>query len=235
MDPAPPPEPDVEDEDEPSFFSAREPRSQSPLVLLGVVALLVGLLGGFVAGFRVEQNRVWNRNAGVKSPKVLRSSQKISRLGGLVTVAANGVITVAASTGFQVKMRVPSTLDVEKARKGSLADVTVGSAILQRGTQVSKGNKVATEIIVVPSGSKFKGLTVTAVTGDKISTAQPNGVPVALTVKSTTAIYKLDRSSVSGIARGAEIFADGRGTLGHDTFNPNAIIILARGSAFAQQ
>ena len=56
-----------------------------------------------------------------------------------------------------------------------------------------------------------------------------------LTVKPTTAIYTLDRSSANDIAKGAEILADGEGALGHDTFDPNAIIILAPGSAFAKQ
>jgi hypothetical protein len=229
MDPAPPPETDVEDKAKP--ISAREPRAQRPLVLLGVVALLVGLLGGFIAGFRVEQNRVWNRNAKTKAPTLKQISQKISRVGGVVKNAANGAITVAASTGFQVKMDLPSTLVVEKATTGSIADVTVGSSILQRGEQVSEGNIDASEIIVFPSGSKFKGLTVTAVIGDKISLAQP----LVLTVKSTTAIYKLDRSSANAIAKGAEILANGAGALGRDTFDADAIIILAPGSAFAKQ
>lgn len=205
---------------------------QRRLVLLGVVTLLVGLLGGFVAGFRVEQNRIWNAKA--KIPTVVQTSQQISTLGGIVTDAANDAITVAASNGLQVKLGLPSTLVVEKATKGSIADVTVGSAILQRSKPVTKEDKDAIEIIVVPSGSKFKVLTVTAVTGDKISAAPPFGEPLTLTVKSTTAIYKVDRSSVNDIAKRSEILANGVGALGHHTFDPDAIIILARGSAFAR-
>jgi hypothetical protein len=248
MDPAPPPETDVEDEEKPSSFSAREPRAQRPLVLLGVVALLVGLLGGFIAGFRVEQNRIWNRDAKTKAPTLRQISQKISRVGGVVTDAANGKISVTASTGFHMKMGLPRTLVVEKATKGSIADVTVGSRILQRGDQVSErrgnralaethagGNQDASEIIVVPSGSKFKGLLVTAVTGDKISAVQLNREPLALTVKPTTAIYTLHRSSPNDIAKGAEVLADGEGALGRETFDATAIIILAPGSAFAKQ
>ena len=142
MNPAAPPETDVEDEEKPS--STRAPSAQRPLVLLGVVALLVGLLGGFIAGFRVEQNRVWNRDAKTKAPTLRQISQKISRVGGVVTEAANGKITVAASTGFQMKMGLPSTLVVEKATKGSIADVTVGSRILQRGEQVTQGKRTGT-------------------------------------------------------------------------------------------
>ena len=221
----------MEDEEKPSSRRG-QPRRQRPLVLLGVVALLVGLLGGFIAGFRVEQNRVWNREAKTKTPTLMQTPQKISRVGGVVTDAANGKITVAASTGFQLKMGLPSTLVVEKATKGSIADVTVGSGILQRSEPVSKGNEDASEIIVVPRGSKFKGLTVTAVTGDKISAAQPYGEPLVLTVKPTTAIYKLHRSSANDIAKGAELLANGEGALGRDTFDPNAMIILPPGSAF---
>ena len=205
---------------------------QSRLVLLGVVTLLVGLLGGFVAGFRVEQNRIWNSKA--KIPTVVQTSQTISTLGGVVIDAANGAITVAASNGLQVTLGLPSTLLVEKATKGSIADVTVGSSILQRSKPVTKENHDASEIIVVPSGSKFKALTVTAVDGDKISVAPPFGEPLTLTVKSTTAIYTVDRSSANNIAKRSEIFANGVGALGQHTFDPNAIIILARGSAFAR-
>ena len=246
MNPAAPPETDVEDEEKPS--SARAPSAQRPLVLLGVVALLVGLLGGFIAGFRVEQNRVWNRDAKTKAPTVKQISQKISRVGGVVTEAANGRITVAASTGFHMKMGLPRTLVVEEATKGSIADVTVGSRILQRGEQVSErrgnralaethsgGTKDASEIIVVPRGSEFKGLLVTAVTGDKISAVQSNREPLTLTVKPTTAIYTLHRSSANDIAKDAEILADGEGALGRETFDATAIIILAPGSAFAKQ
>ena len=161
-----------------------------------------------------------------------------------MTGAANGKITVTVSTGFQVKMDLPSTLAVEKATKGSIADVTVGSRILQRGEQVSErrgnralasGNNDASEIIVVPSGSKFKGLTVTAVTGDKISAAANK--PGAVDVHGETDDCDLQACSLPGerIAKGAEILADGEGALGRETFDANAIIILAPGSAFAKQ
>jgi hypothetical protein len=218
---------------------------QRRLVLLGVVTLLVGLLGGFIAGFRVEQNRIWNRTAKAKAPTLRQISQNISRVGGVVTDAANGKITVAASTGFQVNIDLPSTLVVGKATRGSIADIAVGSRILQQGEQVSErtgnrslaagGSNDAGEIIILPSGSKFKALTVTAVIGDKISASQPFGKRLVLTVKSTTAIYKLDRASANDIAKGASILANGEGALGRDTFDANAIIILAPGSAFAKQ
>jgi hypothetical protein len=54
-------------------------------------------------------------------------------------------------------------------------------------------------------------------------------------IKPTTAIYKLDASSATQIAKGSDVLANGLGVLGADTFFANEIIVLAPGSAFAEK
>lgn len=222
MDPAPPAETDVDEEEKPDWFSTLEPRVQRLFIVVGAVGLVVGVLGGFVAGFKVEQN--------------LTNEKKKSfttGLGGVVTEKATDSITITSSNGSRVKIRLLATLEVKKAVKVSLTDITVGSAILQHGTDVGTGNSDAAEIILVPGDSKFKGLTVTAVNGGKVSVLQADTKPLTVNVRSTTAIYKLEASSATQIAQGSAVMANGLGELGGDTFFANEIIILAPGSAFA--
>ena len=71
---------------------------------------------------------------------------------------------------------------------------------------------------MLPGGSRFKGLKVTAVNGDKISVTQANSEPLTLNVKSTTAIYTLVASSATRIAKGSQIMANGLGLRRGDTF-----------------
>jgi hypothetical protein len=234
MDPAPPPMTDIDEEEKPNSFSSLELHVQRLLIVVGVVGLVVGLIGGFVAGFRVEQNLVETNEAkgNTITPKTA-PSQRITGLGGVVTGTAADSIAITSSIGFRVKIVLLDTIGVKKAVKASLDDVTVGSAILQRGTTVA--NTDAAELIVLPGDSKFKGLEVTAVTDDKITVMHANSKLLTLNIKSTTAIYKLDASSATQIEKGFEVMANGLGVLGRDTFHANEIIILAPGSAFAKR
>src|SRR5215510_685880 len=109
MDTAPPPEAEAEpEEDKPSFWSTLEPKARRFAVIVGVVALLVGLVGGFAVGFKVEQNRIKTDNKKAKvsaannKPKVGKS-KRITRIAGPVTAASGDTITVRDTTGFSVK------------------------------------------------------------------------------------------------------------------------------------
>jgi hypothetical protein len=234
VDPAPPSETEVDEEAKPEWFSRLEPRAQRLLIVGVVVGLVAGLLGGFAAGFKVEQNLVETNDVKKTIPKTA-ASQKITGLDGVVTEKAADSITITSSNGFRVKIKLFATLGVKKAVKASLTDVTVGRAILQRGTTIGTGSNDAAEIIVLPRDSKFTGLKVTAVNGDKVTVTHANTKPLTLNVKSTTGIYTLDASSATQIAKGSEVMANGLGVLGSDTFFANEIIILAPGSAFAKR
>ena len=236
MDPAPPPESEVEDEEEkPEWFSSLEPHRQRLFIVVGVVGLVVGLLGGFAAGFKVEQNLVEPNDVKAKTTTPKAAVPQIASVGGVVTEKATDSINIASLSGFPVKIKLVPTFGVKKAVKASLTDITVGSTLLQTGTNVGTGNNDAAEVIVVPGDSKFKGSTVTAVNGGKISVAQADTKPLTVNIKPTTAIYKLDASSATQIAKGSDVLANGLGVLGSDTFFANEIIILAPGSAFAEK
>ena len=228
MDPAPP-KTEVDEEEKSQWFSRLDPHMQRRIVVVGAVVLVVGLLGGFVAGFKVEQN------LGETNAKTPTTAREIANVGGVVAATGTDSITIAAANGFRVKIKLPATVEVKKEVKGSLTDITVGSALLQSGTAVGKGNYDAAEIIVLPGDSKFKGSKVTAVNGDRISVVQGNAIPLTVNVKSTTAIYKLDASSVTQIAKGAKVAASGSGKFGSDTFEASEIIVLVPESAFAKR
>jgi hypothetical protein len=235
LDPAPPPETEVHEEEKPEWFSSLEPHRQRLFVVVGVGLLVVGLLGGFAAGFKVEQNLAETNEVKAETTTPKAAVLRIASLAGVVTEKATDSIDIALLRGFRVKIKLPATLGVKKAVTASLADITVGSAFLQSGTAVGTGNYDAAEIIVLPGDSKFKGLKVTAVNGDRISVVQGEKTPLTVNVKSTTAVYKLDASSVTQIAKGAKVMANGLGALGSDTFYANEIIILVPGSAFAKK
>jgi hypothetical protein len=241
MDTAPPPEAEAEPEEEkPSFWSTLEPKARRLTVIASVVALVVGLVGGFAVGFKVEQNRIKTNNkkakvsaaATNKKPKVAKS-KKITRVAGPVTAASGGTMTVRDTTGFSVKVPTPSTVVVTKTTKGSAADIKVGSQILQRGKQVKTGVNQPSEIIILPSGSKVKGLKVTAVDGSKVTVLGFNKKPLTLEVQPTTAVYTLTTGSSGDIKAGGEVLADGTGVLGQDTFTAKEIVVLPAGSKFA--
>jgi hypothetical protein len=236
MDTAPPPEAEAEEE-KPSFWSTLEPKARRLAVIVGVVALVVGLAGGFAAGFKVEQNRIKTNAKKAKvsaaaKPKVAKS-KKITRVAGPVTAASGNTITIRATTGFPVKVPTPSTVVVTKTTKGSTADIKVGGRILQRGKQIKPGVNQPSEIVVLPNGSKVKGLEVTAVNGQNVTVLGVNKKPLTLQVEPTTAIYTLSPASSGDIKQGGEVLADGTGVLGQDTFTAKEIVILPAGSKFA--
>ena len=235
MDTAAPPETEVEDEEEkPEWFSSLEPHRQRLFIVVGVVGLVVGLLGGFAAGFKVEQNLAEPNDVKAKTTTPKAAVPQIATLGGVVTAKATDSINIASLSGYPVKIKLVPAFGVKKAVKASLTDITVGSALLQSGN-AGTGNNDAAEVIVVPRDSKFKGLTVTAVQGGKVSVAQADAKPLTVNIEPTTAIYKLDASSATQMAKGADVLANGLGVLGADTVFANEIIILAPGSAFAKK
>jgi hypothetical protein len=233
MDPASPPETEVDEEEKPRGFSNLEPHMRRALIVLGVV-LVVGLLAGFAAGFKVEQNLVETNDAKAKTTTPKAKARLIASLAGVVTEKASDSINIASPNGFRVKIKLVATFEVKKAVKASLTDITVGSSILQSGNEIGTANHAAAEIIVLPGNSKVKGLTVTAVNGDKVNAVEGSRTPLTVNVRSTTAIYKLDDASATQLAKGSKVMANGLGVFGRDTFVANEIIILAPGSAFAK-
>ena len=241
MDTAPPPEAEAEPEEEkPGFWSSLEPKARRLAVITAVVALVVGLVGGFAVGFKVEQNRVKTDNkkakvsaAGTTNKNKAAKSKRITRIAGPVTTASGDTITVRDTTGFPVKVPTTSTVIVTKTTKGSAGDIKVGSQILQRGKQIKPGVNQPSEIVVLPSGSKVKGLKVTGVNGQKVTVLGFNKKPLTLEVQPSTAIYTLSPASSGDIKKGGEVLADGTGVLGQDTFTAKEIVILPAGSRFA--
>jgi hypothetical protein len=142
-------------------------------------------------------------------------------------------MTVRDTTGFSVKVPTPSTVVVTKTTKGSASDIKVGNQILQRGKQIKTGVNQPSEIIVLSSGSKVKGLKVTAVDGQKVTVVGFNKKPLTLEVQPTTAVYTLTTGSAGDIKSGGEVLAYGTGVLGQDTFAAKEIVVLPAGSKFA--
>jgi hypothetical protein len=234
MDPAPPPDADTEDQasDKQSAWSKLGSTAQRWIVIVGVIALVVGLIGGFAAGFKVEQNRV--KTSGKKAASAAKKQKRITKVAGVVADTAAGSVNVIDTDDAHVKVLTPATVKVEKAVKGSRSDITPGSYILLRGKNVKGGGVEATEVAVLPQGSTLGTLRIQKVDGDKVTLSRPGNPAVAIKLTPTTVVYKTSSAKTSDIAKNSPIVVRGTGTLGAPTFTAGEILILAPGSAFAQ-
>src|SRR5262249_26323367 len=104
MDPAPPPDADTEDQeaDKPTAWSKLGSTAQGWIVVVGVIALVVGLIGGFAAGFKVEQNRV--KTSGKKAASAAKKQKRITRVAGVVADTAAGSVNVIDTDDAHVKV-----------------------------------------------------------------------------------------------------------------------------------
>ena len=130
MDPAPPSERQVDEDEKPEWFSGLDPHARRLLIVVCVVALVAGLLGGFLVGFKVEQNLAEPSDSATK-PKPAAAQKAVKVLNGVVTEKATDSITINSTNGFRVTIPLPATLVVQKVLKATPREITTGSTILE--------------------------------------------------------------------------------------------------------
>ena len=120
-------------------------------MLVGLVALVVGLVAGAAIGWKVEQNRVKDDVASSKQSQ----AQNVRPFGKVVAVG-NGSVTVRLQTGANVARTFALTPDtvVDRGVAGSRAAIVKGAIVLVRPDS-QNGKPVAKEIVVLPASTTF--------------------------------------------------------------------------------
>lgn len=207
------------------------------IAVIAAAGILIGAVVGLGVGYKIEQSRTrngvnrlhqqiktlqqkLNTSAGGTRPTVAPVSRRV----GKVTAAAAGSFTVSTKLGGSQVLVTSASTVFEKAVRGSVADVKVGSRVLV----VSGGS----EIMVLGAKSKL-GRLVGKVAKTSIVVNAGNGLPAGTIKKSAVKLVSTLRSATSAdIAPGTSVLAGGRPT----TLTRLAtieIIVLPRGSRFA--
>ena len=132
-----------------------EPRPLGMLIVAAIVALAVGGLAGFAIGFKVEQNRVKSSKKSASAAKAVQPAARRGQPVGQVVAVTPTAVTIKNAKGKNRVINVSATTVVDKSSSGSATDIAQGATILVDGKAAADGSFDATEIIVLPPGSKF--------------------------------------------------------------------------------
>lgn len=219
-------------------------RGMSSGALFGSAALIlvVGLLVGLAAGYKIEQGRVKNDVKNVKKEAATKSStttvttgsgstsgstSRILRVTGTVDTTAPDLVTVTAAGGSKRKVATDSATIVVKTSPGTASDITKGSKVV---VQAKPGSLTdAAEVVVLPSKAKL-GTSVVSVTPTSM-TIRSNGKDLAINIQGAT-IETVANVQASDIAVGDKVIAQARETKPNVT--ATEIIILPSSSAFVR-
>jgi hypothetical protein len=127
------------------------------LIVAAVVALAVGGLAGFAIGFKVEQNRIKSSSKDKRASATANAqgNKRKAQPSGQVTQASATSITIKTGKGKSRVINLSGTTVIDKVSGGTAADIPQGAKVLVQGKGGSEGSFDATEIIVLPAGSKF--------------------------------------------------------------------------------
>ena len=117
------------------------PRARRPAwttVVIGLVALAVGLGAGVAIGWKVEQNRV-------------RNDIKNIRPVATVVDVTDDTLTVHLRTGRGERTyRLTDATVIDKAEPGTTGDIAAGSTVFIRSRRGSDGTVEAAQVVVLP-------------------------------------------------------------------------------------
>jgi hypothetical protein len=200
------------------------------VVVVALVGLLIGALIGLGVGYKIEQSRTRNdvnrlrQQLKAKGGTTPATTGTFGQRVGKVTAVAPGSITVSTKLQGSREVATSTSTVFEKAVKGTIADVKVGTRLLV----VTGGH----EVLVLPAASKL-GRVVAKVTSASISMDAGNGAPAAALKRSVVKTVSTVKPATStDAAVGASVIAGGRKTTAN-TFDAVEVIVLLRGSAFA--
>ena len=207
------------------------------IVVVSLVGLVVGLLVGVGAGFKIEQHRVHkditnlkNKLAGGTTPTTPHAGSKGSsgsgrvpvERAGTVTATGSGTITIATKQHGSLSLHLTTATHIDQAVNGSTSDIAVGRRVL-----VAKG---AHDVIVLPTGSQI-GRTVTKVANGVASMTKIKGV-AQLQLSKVTTVDSTSNVPASDIKTGSVVLAWYQPG-GKKSSDAVAIVLLPAGSAFA--
>ncbi len=213
--------------------------SAGALIGWGVAILIVGLVVGLAAGYKIEQTRVKNDVKKVKesakakassggttsSSTSSQSSGATLRVVGTVDSATSGSVSIPVGGTTRHITISPDTV-VVKANSGSASDVTPGSRVVVKTKPGSLTD--ASEVIVLPADAKL-GTTVEAATPTSL-TITSGGKKLTINTQGAT-VETVTAAQASDITSGAKVVAQTRES-GSSTLTATEIIVLPSTSTF---
>jgi hypothetical protein len=196
------------------------------VVLIAAGGIVLGGVVGLGAGWKIEQNRT---KSDVKRLKAngsgsLTGAGPLGQRTGKVSSVTNGTLTVVTKKKGTQTVKTTTLTSVEKASKGTPADITVGRRLLL----TLNGN----DVLVLPQASKL-GRLVTSVTTDSFAVAKTDGSRgVNIKTANVKVVDTVAPAKLTDIKSGSAVVAGGRAT-GKSAFNATEVILLPDGSAFA--
>jgi hypothetical protein len=182
-----------------------EQRPKRAVMVTAVVALIIGLVLGLGAGYKIEHDRVasdvkkakkTNTTASTKTPKA-----GTARAGGKVSTIGPTSIVVKTKTGTDRTITLSAATKYETAAKAAKSDITKGRHVFVVAPGI--------EILVLPEGSTL-GRAVTDVTADSIKLGAGNGLPGGtIHITATTAIESVKPGSKTDVKVGVQVLALG--------------------------
>ena len=204
------------------------------IVWIAVSGLVVGLLIGVAAGFKIEQHRVHNDVAKLKAKlagghtstthptsKAAAGSRglPVERVGN-VTATGTGTITVATKQHGSLVLHLTASTKVDQAVSGTTADLTAGRRII-----VAKGGHAA---IVLPAGGTL-GRKVTKLSNGVASVTKIKGV-AQLPLSTLQTVDTTSAATAADIKTGSHVLVWYQPT--KSAAAAMEIIVLPAGSAF---
>lgn len=213
-------------------------RPKQAMAGVAIIAILVGIVLGFGAGYKVEHDRTASDVSRLKkaSPSASKTTKTTKpATGGKVKPAANGQtrrvgeVTAASATSITLKTKtgsvtvaLSSSTPIDKLSKGSLNDVVVGRRAL-----VAPGP----EILILREGSTL-GRSVKTKTSDSVTLAAENGLPAGkLKSTSSTPVDTVTNGAATDIKVGDHVLVFGTAKSGAVT--ATQVIIVPTTSKFS--
>ncbi len=207
--------------------------SAGALVGWAVAMLVVGLVVGLGAGYKIEQTRTKNDVKNAKKKTAAAKPASTSKTAGAavvgsVTATAPGSVTISLAgggtdAGTTREFATSSDTTVVKATPGTASDITRGARVQYKGS----GSSGAQEIIVLPADAKL-GLSVTSVTPTSMTLRSNNGKDQTVNTQGAT-VDTVTTAPTSGLKVGDKILVQPSAT------NPSTaaeIIMLPNTSKF---
>jgi hypothetical protein len=181
-----------------------EQRPKRAVMVTAVVAVIIGLVIGLGAGYKIEHDRVASdvkklKSAGTTSTKTPKTGA--AKVGGKVTTTGAASITLKVKAGADRSVNVSATTKYETATKATKADLAVGRHVFV----IAPGS----EVLILPAGSTL-GRAITAVTGASFKLAAANGLPGGtIKVSAATAFETVKPGAKTDVKVGGQALALG--------------------------
>jgi len=207
--------------------------SVGALVVSAAVILVVGLVVGLAAGYKIEQQRTKDdlkkaESASKGSGSGTKGSAGATnvRLVGKVGVTAPDSVTLTVDGSKTMKFLTTPTTIVVKASPGSASDITKDSRVIWKAKAGSLSE--AEEVIVLPANAKLGSQVVSATPTSM--TIKNNGKEITVSTQGAS-VFKVATAKTGDITTGGKVVAQTRRT-NASTLSATEVIVLPSSSKF---